>query len=362
MLQVLTEFVIYRILGGVAVGAASMLSPMYIAEVSPANVRGRMVSLNQLAITTGMLVVYFVNYLISLQGNEGWNIASGWRWMFASEAVPALIFLAFLLLIPESPRWLMSRDKEEKAINILKSLNPVGALKEAEAIRQTLAVKESALHILFGKGMRLILLLGIALAVLQQITGINVFLYYAPEIFKNLGTGSDTALLQTIIVGAFNMGFTVVAIKTVDKWGRKPLMLLGAAGMGICLFGMGTAAYFEQTAIWVLIFVLGYIACFALSVGPVTWVILSEIFPTRVRGLALSIATISLWAANYLVSQTFPMMDENVWLISHFNHGFAFWLYGLMCIVLILVVNRFVPETKGKTLEEIEKELRINRN
>jgi SP family xylose:H+ symportor-like MFS transporter len=277
--------------------------------------------------------------------------------MFASEAIPAFIFFLFLLWIPESPRWLIGKKKDEKALNILRSLNPDSAQQEATEIRETLTTKESTLHLLLGKGMRLILLLGIALAVLQQITGINVFLYYAPEIFKNLGTGSNIALFQTIIVGAFNMGFTLVAIKTVDRWGRKPLMLFGAAGMGICLFGMGFAAYFEQMALWVLIFVLGYIACFALSVGPVTWVILSEIFPTRIRGLAMSIATISLWAANWVVSQTFPMMDENEWLISHFNHGFSFWLYGLMCIVLIVVVHYFVPETKGKSLEEIEKEL-----
>jgi MFS transporter, SP family, xylose:H+ symportor len=350
----LSEFVFYRMIGGVAVGAASMLSPLYIAEVTPAAIRGRMVSLNQLAITLGMLVVYFVNYIISLQGNQTWNIESGWRWMFASEALPAFVFFIFLLWIPESPRWLLKQKKDEQALDILKLVDPQMAVQEVAAIKTLIALEKSSWRLLFARGVRLLLLLGISLAVLQQITGINVFLYYAPEIFKKLGTGSDTALLQTIVIGAVNMGFTLIAIKKVDKWGRKPLMLIGASGMGICLFGMGLTAYFQQTAGWVLLFVLGYIACFALSVGPVTWVILSEIFPTVIRGVAMSVATISLWAANWLVSQTFPMMDENEWLVSHFHHGFTFWVYGFMCLILILVVQKFVPETKGKTLEEIE--------
>jgi SP family xylose:H+ symportor-like MFS transporter len=200
------------------------------------------------------------------------------------------------------------------------------------------------------------LIIGVVLAILQQVTGINVFLYYAPEIFKNLGSGTDIAFLQTVIVGAFNLGFTIIAIHSVDRWGRKPLMLTGSAGMGLCLAGMGLAAFYSQTAIWVLVFVLGYISFFALSVGPVTWVILSEIYPTRIRGRALSIATFFLWSANWLVSQTFPMLDENPFLVGMFNHAFSFWLYGLLCVVLFVFVWKGVPETKGKSLEEIEKE------
>jgi len=193
------------------------------------------------------------------------------------------------------------------------------------------------------------------LAVLQQVTGINVFLYYGPEIFKKLGSETTAALLQTVVVGSVNLLFTIIAIWTVDRLGRKPLMVVGSAGMGISLFALGLAAFYQKEELWVLIFMLGYIASFALSVGPVTWVILSEIFPTRIRGRAMSIATLCLWASNFVVSQTFPMMNENEWLVDKFHHGFPFWIYGTLCVVLVLFVWFFVPETKGKTLEEIEK-------
>jgi MFS family permease len=190
--------------------------------------------------------------------------------------------------------------------------------------------------------------------VLQQVTGINVFLYFGTEIFKGLGSSVDAALLETVMVGLVNLGFTIVAIWTVDRLGRKPLMVFGGCGMGACLLAMGMAAPSEQTAIWVLTFILGYIACFALSVGPVTWVILSEIFPTRIRGRALSIATLCLWSSNFVISQTFPMMDQSPALVARFHHAFPFYLYALMCLVLVLVVALALPETRGKSLEEIE--------
>jgi SP family xylose:H+ symportor-like MFS transporter len=208
---------------------------------------------------------------------------------------------------------------------------------------------------LLAPGVKPVLLIGVALAVLQQVTGINVFLYYAPEIFKRLGSGVNAALLQTIIVGAVNMLFTVIAIQTVDAIGRKPLMIVGASGMGVSLLAMGLAAQLQAVSFWVLAIILCYMACFALSVGPVTWVILSEIFPTRIRGRALSVATFALWTSNFFVSQTFPMMDEQPWLASKFNHGFPFYLYALFCVVLVWLVWKKIPETKGRSLEEIEK-------
>ena len=356
MSRTFIEFIVYRILGGVGVGAASMASPMYIAEISPARIRGRMVSINQFAIIFGMLLVYFVNYYIALQGDESWNQTSGWRWMFGSGAIPSLLLLVLLFIVPETPRFLMTKGRSEKAMKVLTRINGAQQARiELAEIRETLTVEPTSLSQLLAPGMRLVIVIGVLLAVLQQITGINVFLYYAPEIFKQLGTKTDVALMQTIVVGAVNLLFTVIAIWTVDRLGRKPLMLIGSLGMGICLTAMGLAACYQKPQVWVLVFVLGYIASFALSLGPVVWVVLSEIFPTRIRGRAMSVAIICLWSVNYVVSQTFPMMDKNEYLIAKFNHGFPFFLYAFFCLVTILFVWRWVPETKGKTLEEIEK-------
>ena len=350
-------FDLFRLVGGIGVGAASMCSPMYIAEISPARIRGRMVSLNQFAIVFGMLAVYFVNYYIASLGDQPWNVETGWRWMFGSEAIPALGLLFLLLLVPESPRWLTQQGRRDEAVAVLARINgPTQARREIAEIEVAIASESSSLGQLLQPGMRVALGIGVVLAVLQQVTGINVFLYFAPEIFKSLaGAESGAALLETIVVGAVNMLFTVVAIWTVDRWGRKPLMLVGYSGMAVCLLFLGLAAYFQRTDVWVLVFMLGYIASFALSVGPVTWVILAEIFPTRIRGRAMAIATVCLWTANLAISQTFPMLDKNEWLIARFQHAFPFWLYGAFCLVAIIVVSGWVPETKGRTLEEIEK-------
>jgi len=358
--RTLTTFVVFRFLGGVGVGAASMTSPMYIAEISPARIRGRMVSVNQFAIVTGMLVVYFVNYFITLYGESigpAWNVLYGWRWMFGSEALPAVALLGLLFFVPESPRWLAEKGRVGKARHILERVDGVAhAERELREIQVALAQEPATLRQILAPGLRVAMLIGIVLAVLQQVTGINVFLYYAPEIFKTIGgSGVDVAMLQTVVVGAVNLGFTILAIWLVDRLGRKPLMVFGAAGMGISLVAIAIAAMLDQLAAWVLVFILGYIACFALSVGPVTWVILSEIFPTKIRGRAMAIATFGLWIANFIVSQTFPMMDENPWLIDTFNHGFPFFVYGGFCVVLVMFMITVVPETKGKTLEEIER-------
>ncbi len=349
-------FVIFRIIGGIGVGAASISSPMYIAEISPARMRGRLVSVNQFAIVSGFLVVYFVNYFIALQGDELWNQQLGWRWMFGSESLPAVLLLMLLFLVPESPRWLTKQGRSEEALRILTRVDGV-AYAEAELaeIKDALSHETGSLRQLFQPGMKIVLVIGVVLAVLQQVTGINVFLYFGTEIFKKMGSGTNAALLQTVIVGAVNLTFTVIAIWTVDRLGRKPLMMIGSAGMGVSLLAMGLAAYAQVTGLWMLLFILGYIACFALSVGPVTWVILSEIFPTRIRGRAMAIATVCLWIANYIVSQTFPMMDQNPRLLELFHRAFPFWVYGAFCVVLLLFVRAFVPETKGKTLEQIER-------
>ncbi|MCK9207433.1 MAG: D-xylose transporter XylE [Salinivirgaceae bacterium] len=345
-------FIVYRIIGGIGVGLASMLSPMYIAEISPAHMRGKLVAWNQFAIIFGMLVVYFVNYSISLQGDDSWLHQIGWRWMFASEIIPALLFLGLLFFIPETPRYMLLKNNPKEALRILERLNKTK--EEANSIfneiQQTI-VSHSGKLFSFGF---LVIIIGIMLSVFQQFVGINVVLYYAPEIFKNMGSNTDTALLQTIIVGAINLSFTVLAIFTVDKLGRKPLQIIGALGMAVSMFVLGMSFFTEKVGWFALISMLSYVAFFALSWGPVVWVLLSELFPNRIRGRAMAVAVAAQWISNLAISWTFPMMNNSTWLTEHFNHGFAYWIYGLMGIFAAWFMWKFVPETKGKTLEEIE--------
>ncbi len=353
MVQPVVSFMIYRIIGGIGVGLASMLSPMYIAEIAPAKERGRLVSWNQFAIIFGMLVVYFVNYFIaySHHGNEGWLISTGWRWMFASETIPAMLFFILLFFVPESPRYLVMAGKYRKAQTVLEKVS--GKLRAGtilQEIRETL--KEKSVPWLSFGGM--VIFIGIMLSVFQQFVGINVVLYYAPEIFRNMGSGTDTALLQTIIVGVINLTFTILAIMTVDRLGRKPLMIVGALGMALSMFLLGFTFYFQQPGLASLIFMLTYTASFAMSWGPVTWVLLSEIFPNSIRG-AMSIAVAAQWVANLIISWSFPVINDNSALIGIFHHGFPYWIYGLMGLLAAWFVWKMVPETKGKTLEEIER-------
>ena len=348
--QVVISFIFYRIVGGIGVGIASMLSPMYIAEIAPANIRGKLVSWNQFAIIFGMLVVYFVNYFIARQGSDTWLDTIGWRWMFASETIPAGLFLFFLFFVPETPRFLVMKERSEEALNILSKLSGVSrAQKVLEEIKESL--KEKRAPWLSYGGM--LIVIGILLSVFQQFVGINVVLYYAPEIFRNMGSGTDTALLQTIIVGAINLTFTVLAINTVDKFGRKPLMIIGALGMAVSMFLLGFSFFFESVGIGSLIFMLLYTASFAMSWGPVTWVLLSEIFPNKIRGV-MSVAVAAQWIANLIISWTFPVMNDNTWLTGIFNHGFSYWIYGLMGVIAAWFIYKFVPETKGRTLEDME--------
>jgi MFS transporter, SP family, xylose:H+ symportor len=345
------SFFFYRIIGGIGVGIASMISPMYIAEIAPADKRGKLVSFNQFAIIFGMQVIYFVNYFIAKQGNEQWLINEGWRWMFLSGAIPAGLFLVLLLFVPETPRYLVLKGKNDKA---LKVLNKISGSDNAPAILEEIkgTLHETSVPWLsFGF---LVIFIGIMLSVFQQFVGINVVLYYAGNIFRNMGASTDSSLLQTIFVGAVNLIFTVVAIVTVDKFGRKPLMIIGALGMAVSMVSLGLAFFTHHEGVAALVFMLSYTAFFAMSWGPVTWVMLSEIFPNSVRS-AMSIAVAAQWIANWLVSLSFPIMNDNQWLTQQFNHGFAYWIYGIMGILAAVFVWKLVPETKGKSLEQIEK-------
>jgi SP family xylose:H+ symportor-like MFS transporter len=345
------SFFFYRIIGGIGVGIASMISPMYIAEIAPAESRGKLVSFNQFAIIFGMQVIYFVNYFIARHGSDQWLVTEGWRWMFLSGAIPAGLFLILLLFVPETPRYLVMKGKDDKALKVLNKISGTNnAPAILEEIKGTLHEK-SVPWLSFGF---FVIFIGILLSVFQQFVGINVVLYYAGNIFRNMGASTDSSLLQTILVGSVNLIFTVVAIMTVDKFGRKPLMIIGALGMAVSMISLGLAFYTHNEGVIALIFMLMYTAFFAMSWGPVTWVLLSEIFPNSVRG-AMSIAVAAQWIANWLVSLTFPILNDNQWLTSLFNHGFSYWIYGIMGILAALFVWKLVPETKGKTLEEIEK-------
>jgi sugar porter (SP) family MFS transporter len=356
-----TLFVIFRILAGVGIGFASMVTPMYIAEIAPAHLRGRLVAANQIAIVVGLAGVYVGNYVIAGLGDQAWLQSTGWRWMFAAGILPAAGFLALLATIPESPRWLMERGRLDRARVVLARISGTQVAEgELASIRTAIAAESGTWRMLFSPTLRRPLLIGIALAVLQQVTGINVFMYFGASIFRSLGesTGVDAGLLQQAVIGGGMILFTFAAILLVDRWGRRPLMIVGTSGMMLALIAMGAVAQVSAdpaaTGMLMLALILLYTACFSLSIGPVTWVILAEIFPTAVRGRALGIAVAFLWMADFLVTQTFPMLDGNRWLLEHFRHAFPFYLYAGCCAVL-LVVMRAVPETKGRSLEEIER-------
>ncbi|EIJ39966.1 MFS transporter, sugar porter family [Galbibacter orientalis DSM 19592] len=346
----LTTFIIYRIIGGIGVGLASMLAPLYIAEMAPANMRGKLVSCNQLAIVSGMLVVYFVNYFIIKGQADDWINNIGWRYMFLSECIPAILFFFFLLIVPKTPRFQVLKGNEDAAIAVLTKYNGSSRASEIlEDIKKSFKTKKAP-WLSYGWA---IIIIGLLLSVFQQFVGINVVLYYAPEIFKGMGMETDASMMQTIIVGAINLLFTVVAMFTVDKFGRKILMIIGSIFMAISMLGLGTVLYADSSGIVALLLMLLYIAAFAISWGPVTWVLLSEIFPNKIKGV-MAVAVAVQWLANLVVSWTFPMMNNNSHLNELFNHGFAYWIYGIMAVLSAFFIWKFVPETKGKTLEEME--------
>jgi len=344
----LSYFLIARILGGLAVGVASILSPMYIAELAPAQYRGFLVSLNQLAIVIGILVAFFSNYLLVGTG------INNWRWMLLVMAAPAVLLFFSLFLVPESPRWLVARMRSREALNILiKTSGEVLAGCELSQIEETLKIHQEAVFSdLIQPKIRPLLTIGIILAVFQQITGINTIMYYAPKIFASVGDSNGTALLQTIAIGCTNVIFTLIAMALIDRFGRRLLLILGSAGMMTMLLGLSTLYFMKQTSgIMVLVFILGYIAFFSASLGPAVWVVIAELFPNRLRSKGMSVAIVILWIACTIVSVTFPIMLQKL------SGGITFLIFGVICLANSLYVWRYVPETKEKTLEELEYEL-----
>ena len=353
----------YRILGGIGVGLASAICPMYIAEIAPSEIRGTLVSCNQFAIIFGMLVVYFVNYLImgshtnpiintdpvteavsvSAQ-SDPWTIATGWRLMFASESVPAAVFGILLFFVPKTPRYLAMMSENEKAINLLERIN--GKAKAAEIFENIKATLKEKNEPLLAYGLPVIII-GILLSVFQQAIGINAVLYYAPRIFESAGAEGG-GMMQTVIMGVVNISFTLIAVFTVDKFGRKPLLIIGSIGMAI---GAAGVAFCDSLGIKGFVpvgSIIFYAAFFMMSWGPICWVLIAEIFPNTIRGKAVAIAVAFQWIFNFIVSSTFPPMYD-------FSPMFAYGLYTVMCLLSAGFVWKFVPETKGKTLEDMSK-------
>lgn len=341
----LVMFNFYRIIGGIGVGMASAICPMYIGEIAPANIRGRLVSLNQFAIIFGMLVVYFVNWGIANGQTLEWINTVGWRWMFLSEALPAGLFGMLLFFVPETPRYLSLRNKNDQALKILTRIN--GTRKANEILSDIKNTIEHHSGKLFSYG-KVVILIGILLSVFQQFVGINVALYYAPRIFESMGAAKDASMMQTVVMGMVNVIFTVVAILTVDRWGRKPLLIVGSIGMAIGMFAISALAFLQIIGISTLVFIIIYTASFMMSWGPICWVLIAEIFPNRIRGRAVAVAVVAQWTANYLISSTYPAMME-------FSSGMTYGFYGLMSVLSAIFVWKMIPETKGKTLEEMER-------
>jgi MFS transporter, SP family, xylose:H+ symportor len=344
-LRVLIAFNIYRIIGGIGVGLASAICPMYIAEIAPAEIRGKLVSWNQFAIIFGMLIVYFVNFFIANGKPTEWVDATGWRLMFASNAVPAAVFGILLFIVPETPRYLALAGKDDKALHVLSKIN--GTKKANEILSEIKETAHEKVEKVLAYGWK-VLVIGILLSVFQQIVGINVVLYYAPTIFKGLGFGNDAAMWQTVIMGFVNIIFTLVAIFTVDKFGRKPLLIIGSIGMAIGMFAIAFLAYLNIIGVSTLIFIVIYTASFMMSWGPICWVLISEIFPNTIRGKAVAIAVAAQWISNFIVSSTFPALQA-------VSMTFTYSLYGVMSVLSALFVWKMVPETKGKTLEQMNK-------
>ena len=343
--RTITQFVIFRFVGGLGIGSAAVLSPLYIAEISPARIRGALVSVNQMAIVTGILLAYFINWVFAGSG------PSNWRYMYATGAIPSVLFFLLLLRVPESPRWLVKRGREDEAGRVLTRVGTAeAAAREIHDIKETMALEKGSFGELFQPGFRRPLFVAIVLAVFQQITGINAILYYAPRIFESAGFARMSAIGQSTIIGFTNMIFTVVAIVLADRVGRRPLLLIATGGMGFSLVLLGAAFKYQFLPASALLFIiLLYIAFFASAMGPLVWVVMAEIFPIRMRGAAMGLATLILWFADFIVTLTFPVISDKL------NASAAFWIYAVMCAFDLVFMIFYLPETKGKTLEEIER-------
>ncbi len=343
--RTIVEFVVFRFVGGLGIGSAAVLAPLYIAEIAPARIRGALVSVDQMAIVTGILLAYFVNWVFAGAG------PSNWRYMFATGAIPSVFFFLLLLRVPESPRWLVKKGREDEARRVLARINTIdAAAAEIRDIKETMALEKGSFRELFQPGFRRPILLAVVLAVFQQITGINAILYYAPRIFESAGFARMSAIGQSTVVGFTNMLFTIVAIVLADRIGRRPLLLVATGGMGVSLVLLGAAFKFQFLPPSALLFIiLLYIAFFASAMGPLVWVVMAEIFPIRMRGAAMGFATLILWFADFVVTLTFPVISDRL------NVSAAFWIYAVMCALDLVFMIFYLPETKGRTLEEIER-------
>lgn len=357
-----TFFNVFRLVGGFAIGIASSLSPMYIAEIAPAHLRGRFVAINQLTVVLGILASQIVNWQIAEPVEigatyemirESWNGQMGWRWMFWGAAFPAAVFLLLACFIPESPRWLAMKGKREKAWSVLSRIGGNRyAERELQMVEQTSASKsEGGLKLLFSRPFRKVLVLGVIVAVFQQWCGTNVIFNYAQEIFQSAGYSLGDVLFNIVVTGVANVIFTFVAIYTVERLGRRALMLLGAGGLAGIYLVLGTCYFFQVSGFFMVVLVVLAIACYAMSLGPITWVLLAEIFPNRVRGVAMATCTFALWVGSFTLTYTFPLLNTALG-----SYG-TFWIYSAICVFGFLFFLRALPETKGKSLETLEKDL-----
>lgn len=345
-----TQYVVWRILGGVGIGAASIVAPMYIAEIAPAAVRGRLVVFYQFGIVAGILSAVFVNMLIERSGSDVWNVEHGWRWMFAAGAIPAVIFAITISFSKESPRWLMKVGREQQAGEVLAAINgPQIAASEVISIKNSLAEEQGGLRELFAGPFRRALLIGFLLAAFSQTSGITALLSFLPEVFKSAGQNAADAFFQSVLVGIVNLAMTAVAIWLVDRAGRRTLILCGTALQTIALASAGYLYLVKGSGTGILIGIMAFVAGHAIGNGAVCWVIISEIFPTKVRGAAMSIATTAIWIFAYLANQFFPVMQK------YLGSDGTFWVFALMAAVNFAFVLSFVPETKGYSLEEISR-------